>query len=768
MNRNIALLMLIVAFVFLLLAPLTGAAQSPCDALVIDEANVFAGDIARVRAAAQDLVNSGADVRVRTIQTFATTGNLDRFEQQLEQQCSSWTAPDGSRKNNLIVLMVSLQEQRTGLYYGSQWETALGTNWTRIQTEIMNPRFREGDFAAGFVNGLVEARRLVELQVRGGLPGTANGRTAAPDVGPRRAGGLSTGWMALIVIAIISGGVTGLVLVRSYRKNRGKRLAAQEKARLAKQEAASSVNELVQAVEMLEIKVNAMAARVAEEDSRPLAEGLEKARGLVDKGATTYSDLGRSAADPVSRRLSGTEYNAIEEEYRKLLLALQEGRTAVADVGKQVEALQQAVEQFPSRVAEVNSGIEQAVVKQEAAQAAGFKTDYPAAILTRARKSLDQATALSEKRCFLLAMQNAGEASQLVRQAIQAADELPQKKQEAEAAIPALASRLEDVKQKIDNGRRAFDRISGSYAQSSWESIRGNGTEAEKRVSWSLEALEAARVASTMEQQEWHKALDVLQQANGWLDEAESFMRSIVALEANLAAAQRDAPIEIEAARTDIRKAWDYINKYDEDIRESLEDDLREAEKQVGAAADDLRSHKPDYLNVCKLSREANESADKVLAQARDEHEAAERLRSKVASTLRGARANVSKAEEYIEDHDRDIRREAKSHLKDAQAALNAAISASDHSYALSQAQAAESAADKAYSAAVRDVTQAEESRRPVIIAGPAPWPGRGGRWPTGGASGRSGGWGSWGGGGGSSGWGGLGGGRGGGGSTGW
>ena len=123
------------------------------------------------------------------------------------------------------------------------------------------------------------------------------------------------------------------------------------------------------------------------------------------------------------------------------------------------------------------------------------------------------------------------------------------------------------------------------------------------------------------------------------------------AIETSLEAARRDAPGEISAAQADITKAWKYINAYDEDIRESLEDDLREAEKKLNTASEELNKEKADYLMVVKLAREANDSADKILAQARTEHEAAERMRSKAASALRDARSRVSIAREYIQDH---------------------------------------------------------------------------------------------------------------------
>ncbi len=106
-----------------------------------------------------------------------------------------------------------------------------------------------------------------------------------------------------------------------------------------------------------------------------------------------------------------------------------------------------------------------------------------------------------------------------------AGEELPQKKQEAEAAIPALASRIERVKANDQQQQARFRKVIPEYAETTWESVRGNGTEAENRVNWALEAQDDARSAAGMEQQEWHKALELVQKGNSWLTEAESLMK---------------------------------------------------------------------------------------------------------------------------------------------------------------------------------------------------------------------------------------------------
>jgi hypothetical protein len=276
-----------------------------------------------------------------------------------------------------------------------------------------------------------------------------------------------------------------------------------------------------------------------------------------------------------------------------------------------------------------------------------------------------------------------------------------------------------------------------------------------------------------------------VKQANDYLDEAESFMRSIAALKEHLEAAKRDVQTEIVAAQAEVSAAWQYIKTYDDDIKESLEGDLRSAQSALESAAGELQEDKPDYLKVLKLAQQANAATDAILAEAREEHETTERLRVKAPSAVRDARAAVSKAKEYVEDHAALLDWREQSglsnlsvdngpHAKDASNAaimtavqhaeghLQQAEETSNLAEKVSEAETAEAMADDAYRTArgaVEDSFSRFRGREP--IGGAVGVPFGIGRW--------GGGWGggeSFGGGGGSSGFGGSGG-RGGG-SSGW
>jgi uncharacterized membrane protein YgcG len=692
MRKTIFCLACILTLAFLGLLPAAGLGQSLDQLLVVDDAKVFGNRVAEVEAAANKLVSQGADVRVRTILTYEAAANLDQYEAQLEQQSPSWLGQDGDRKNNLIVLIISSQERQTGLYYGAYWDDIIGDKWLTIQTDIMNPLFRDGDYTRGAIRGLEEIRQVI----------AGNGQSQSE---PQTGTGQSKGWIIPVIIVVIVSSIIGLFLFMNYRKRRTKRLAARQKAMLLKQAAASGINELIEAIQMLEIKVDVMADKVTPDEASPLRKGLEKARGLTNQSAETYSELSHSAGDPENPRLEESQLAVIEAEYQKIVDNLRQARESIKGVEEGITGIQQAVDSFPVKVAEVNTAIEDALRKQDELKGTGLKTTYPAELVAKGRNTLEQAQDLVSKKRIREGMKYVSLAGDQIKQAIQATEELPQKKLEAEAAIPALSSRIEQVKETIEKGGDTFERLSQEYAESNWESVRGNGTEAENRVNWALDALNDALAATGMEQQEWHKALELVEKGNTWLTEAESLIKSIAELAVNLIAARRDAPDEINAAQADVAKAWEYINRYDEDIRESLEDDLLAAERKNELAKEELRQERPDYFRVCKLARESNEAADRILIQARDEHEAAERLRAKAASSRRDASAKVSIARKYVEDHHPVVRSKARNYLISAVEALRQADAATDVNAQISLALKAESAAEQAYSLAQKDVS---------------------------------------------------------------
>src|SRR5690349_16897036 len=113
MKRYSAVLLLAVTSMY-------GQTGLNCDAQIDDGAHVFGSNLEKVQGAAGQLVNQGAEVRIRTVETL-TEPTLERMERSLVKSCGSWQALDGGQKNNLVVLMVATKSRKSGIYYGRQW-----------------------------------------------------------------------------------------------------------------------------------------------------------------------------------------------------------------------------------------------------------------------------------------------------------------------------------------------------------------------------------------------------------------------------------------------------------------------------------------------------------------------------------------------------------------------------------------------------------------------------------------------------------------------
>ncbi|QQG45694.1 MAG: TPM domain-containing protein [Candidatus Sungiibacteriota bacterium] len=710
-------LVLIVGLFSLFLAVPVLHASEFCDTRVYDSAGVLDNnDRARLEEAAARLVSAGAEVRVRVSKTLNGSANIDAYEKQVERQCASWQATDGNRKNNLVVLMVATQARKSGIFYGSEWKPALDGAWNKVRTQHMNPSFRDGRWADGVVKGLNAVGELLEQQMR--APVVAPAPPPSPQVvvvqpnqpsAPTDYSGLWT-VMKLMLGLIVLVGLA--MLLGAFLKRREGQRAARQKAMLAKQDAASRINTLDDELVTLEAVVGAMVNKVSEEDAEPLRDGMVRAQKLFASAAENFHGLGQAANDPERPGLTVAEYEAIAQSYGVVVAKLYEARGIKDEINKRVFQLSSLIADSAKVVAAVNTAITTATQNIAEVRKQGFLTSTADTLLLQAQTKLKEADSAIQQKRYGEAHKTALSAGELVQKAVTSAEELPKIKQELTTGIVAASGRIETVNTGIAAAKEVFDRISEKYAKTSWESVRGNGTEARKRVESAERTTMTLQAMVSMDKQEWDKARAGLKEATTWLDEAESLLRSIHEREKGLALAERDASKEVIAAEVDIRKARDYVHQYDDEIKDTVEAELRKAERVVVKAKQELVQEKPDFPLVVKLAKEANDTADEILLEAISEHEAAERLRAKAKNIMRDAERAVSKAQEYIEDHKHDVGSSAKGYLSDAQKYLGRAQAALVFEDKISLAEKGQKKGNEAYSKAKDDVEDAHESSR--------------------------------------------------------
>jgi chromosome segregation ATPase len=276
------------------------------------------------------------------------------------------------------------------------------------------------------------------------------------------------------------------------------------------------------------------------------------------------------------------------------------------------------------------------------------------------------------------------------------------------AKLPELVAAARGL---IPEARASFERVSSTYAKDSWQSVAGNGTEAEKRFSTADDLIAHAQKAVSLDSQQWDKANDLLQQVHSVVNDGQSLLAAITERESHLAKAKETAQAEIDAAQRDIDKAAEYEHQFDADIRDSLRDDIGKARELLVRARAELAEAMPNYLRVVDLALQANKAADTAYAEGASEHEAAERLRQQAVSSVQLAEASVSKADQFIRNHSDDVGNSARKHLKSAEELLASAQQTKALEDVVSNASEALDEARSAFKKAENDFNDAESAR---------------------------------------------------------
>lgn len=684
-----------------------------CNTMVVDETGRLGSGIEKVQRAGNELVNAGADVRVRVIPDSREYGNLDRYVDAVQTRCASWQSGDGGRKNNLVVVVVSMDRQ-SGVFYGDQYMRALDQRSTSIRTDRMNPRFRDGDIAGGIASGLDAVRDYV---VAADAPPPSVGTQAPPIIiqqEPSKPMDLSGLWVVLkILLALVALGLLWFGISR-FMNARERRRAAQLKAQTARTACGNRINELDEPIKLAKARLNKLAQSVVEEDVTGMRGVLSNLESEVNRVSALYTDLQQSAANPDRKGLSVAEYDEIATNFNGVLASLDNVRTAREGLDRDVQDALRRVASARSDIDALQQEIYAATAAKVIVQKAGYKTAGVEALLKEATDFKERAETLLSGNRALAVESCCKEGTVKAKEAARQANGLPARRAAILEGITDVENKTETVAALIQSGRTAFDRMVSTYTESCWVTVRGNGSEAEDRLQRAMQATTEASAAVAMSQQEWERAETAIKEGDHILNEAQSCMRSITELVENLAAAKRDAPGEIVAAESDLDKAASYEQQFDEDVNDVVKTDIADAREILEGTKAEMAKPKPDYLVVLKNAKAVNTTADKILERCEAEHEAAERLRRRAVSSVRDAKAAVSRASEYIQDHSSDVGSGARMNVQEAQALLSRASVTVSLVDKISIAEDAERKADAALNSAKSAVQDAEDERERV------------------------------------------------------
>lgn len=304
--------------------------QVSCDTAVVDGANVFGNRMSEVNSAANTLSAKGATVRVRTTQFYDKRrfGDLDRYAQDILRQCPSWQGSGGSLKNNLVVMIVAINDRETYLNNGSSFvrnDAGLTTIAKRnIETQLMNPRFVNGDYAGGVVAGLSEIGKIVTALNQAPVSGSGITQTTVTNQ-PADLTGL---WLVLGILAVVGGAVCIYFFVIKPRNQKQEdKQSAQRSAMIAKASAVSEVNSLPDLLSETATRVNFVLLTKTDSNTTAfLKNNLTDAERLIDEATQLNGNLLNSVSDPEDDRLALGDYRIIEGSFQAVLGKTQAAR----------------------------------------------------------------------------------------------------------------------------------------------------------------------------------------------------------------------------------------------------------------------------------------------------------------------------------------------------------------------------------------------------------------------------------------------------------
>jgi hypothetical protein len=613
----------------------------------VDEAGVLNG-ARETQAAINELSSIGADVRVRTYN--ASPDGLDAILEDTINECRSWQHPEGGHKDNLVVVMLSMDPTEVGIYSGELYGSQLDDRTGSIQGDMGADYFREGKFDEGMAYGLTEVYDIIK-------PAQPTNWGAIGRVALWFLGGLA-------VIALI-----GFLLL--WRRAHKQLAAARELMEEAQNDASSGLNELIRQLDetssLLTVLVNVGAPNAADLKAR-----LDGARTEYGQANSDYVENTNTVSEAES--LSSEQVDSLTKAFAGIAERVAQAKANVDAVTSEVDSFMNRAQKVDTIHPQVLDSIMKAKADVTATANEGLNVSEATAKLAAADETYGDAMNALETQQGLQVLAHLDAATTAVAEALALRDQVVARRDAIQAKAGALDTQLNAAETALTEGTAAFDEMHGRYAESAWDDLQGNGTTATALVDEAealmAQALEAAR------SQQWDEADRLQAEAEQRLAKAVSLMKSASTRLATLDECEQRMRTELSDAGADIDKATAYEARYDADVDDELREELAEARRQL-AEAERLSHEVPcNPQAVVEAATAANATADRVFAQAATQVEAAERARRQAATELRNASEVVAAADEYLEDHDYHSQSSDDENLRQAKQALGRATEA--------------------------------------------------------------------------------------------
>lgn len=317
----------------------------------VDETGQKVFESQEVQEKVTELQNQGAKVMLG-LYNSVEGGDVENQMNMLEKTCDNIVDPNGVLRSNYIVVLVSLQDRSSGVYYGSVWSDELDDVWVDIVAERLNPKLRDGDTAQGYADVLDG----IYSQITNPAQNDGGGAASEPAVSESEEGS-NVGMYFLVGsggLLAAGGGVGGGVWLR----RRSIRLKAwREKTQADYDKVVASFVHIDETSADLKTNVALLSALLVDEEKEEIdkqyATFIAKSNTIIsvwlkDSDVLPHSAIGRANFEKLAK------YDALIQTHQNVLAALD---TETTTYNTQTKELFEHVNEVPQLLSKTSENL---------------------------------------------------------------------------------------------------------------------------------------------------------------------------------------------------------------------------------------------------------------------------------------------------------------------------------------------------------------------------------------------------------------------------
>ena len=210
--------------------------------------------------------------------------------------------------------------------------------------------------------------------------------------------------------------------------------------------------------------------------------------------------------------------------------------------------------------------------------------------------------------------------------------------------------------------------MQGNYAEASYHSVVGNGSEAEVLQHDLLQLIEAS--LADIQSQDWKEAAAKLAHAVDVWEQIETLLLAVVSLCDQLVKTKKAAEDEVTEAKRSIVVAENCLSNNPKFATAKYRSDLDEAARLVSEAEALAQATLPDVVRILALATKADAFADDTLALTQDAVAQAKRQAERAERMRQDALGRVDEVRQYLASHRSDVSSTESSRLNQIEAEL--------------------------------------------------------------------------------------------------